>query len=956
MEDRYMKIGFWICRTALLIILAAMWSLTALNAQIPQDLRIEFIAGDAGPSQNQTFVTILADGSGKYNQSEDFQIIEHAEFTLNPQQLEDIWQSIQSYGFFGLNELYRNESLADRNYAALFVKTSTISHSVMVRNIEVNAFDAIAHIINGHLSEEHRIVYDMSPPDEIIPRDICDATDLGKLSLPRTIKPRRSETVQSLPLTSQTVITAHSGSVVGYTYSLQEAVNGGFVSLSGKGEFFGDGVRIDVDNLDPTQTEKNVITVKLYLEFYGSHATAQNVQRIKNAIEQRWQGSTSDGKQVVTEVVTRRNAGSNSPPGTHGYHQIKLIGSGRSFVNEITEVNNETGGGVWTTQGQNLDGMYAHEAGHLLGFDDGYTDYVKQADGTWKNNGQTLTSDELADLYIERNTADLTKEQFKQWADSMPVNTPHSIPSEGNKGDLMAELNGNLSSKYFDELAKKAGVIVEARPGDILVNKDGENQNFVNTRTADIFAGGGDIKTLEGLWIACIDAHKDIPSESDVFDIAPHLSQWVGIEAASYLHQLLNHIDAQELYCEWNFIAQYAIWRITDNQFPFFPEVDELLAEAGVSIHERFLDFPRLSTPVPGEPNSFLTIPAQLYVLKSPNVLAGPGTAMHLTGTLMAPSLEGLISDFSWNLVSKPVGSAVTLSSQEKVSGPTDDYPSTFLYIDPDVRGFYVFEVAATVTDQDQTVVASPSNKVALTAADAMTETFEGGALRGGTFYWQDGGQSPWEITSAYSHTGTYSARSGLINDEESSEMSVTIVVGEPGVVSFALRVSSEENYDYLRFYINGQMHGEWSGDVDWTYVSYTLQSGEYRLSWKYEKDNWLSDGFDRAWVDDIFFPEFTTGVLGDNPIPVAYKLEHNFPNPFNPATTIRFALPVPGNVNLKVYDILGREIASLIDNSFYPAGWHEIVFDASHIPSGNYFYKIEAGQFNQTRTMILLK
>ena len=81
----------------------------------------------------------------------------------------------------------------------------------------------------------------------------------------------------------------------------------------------------------------------------------------------------------------------------------------------------------------------------------------------------------------------------------------------------------------------------------------------------------------------------------------------------------------------------------------------------------------------------------------------------------------------------------------------------------------------------------------------------------------------------------------------------------------------------------------------------------------------------------------------------------YNYPNPFNPTTTITFSLPKKDNVKLFVYDILGRELKKLADG-IYEAGEHKIEFNASNLPSGVYFYRMEAGNFSQTKKLILTK
>jgi len=97
------------------------------------------------------------------------------------------------------------------------------------------------------------------------------------------------------------------------------------------------------------------------------------------------------------------------------------------------------------------------------------------------------------------------------------------------------------------------------------------------------------------------------------------------------------------------------------------------------------------------------------------------------------------------------------------------------------------------------------------------------------------------------------------------------------------------------------------------------------------------------------------TDVQNESSIPSEFKLEQNYPNPFNPSTTISWQSPVGSHQTLKVYDLLGREVATLVDE-YKPAGSYEINFDASSLPSGIYFYKLQADHYIETRKMILLK
>jgi hypothetical protein len=89
--------------------------------------------------------------------------------------------------------------------------------------------------------------------------------------------------------------------------------------------------------------------------------------------------------------------------------------------------------------------------------------------------------------------------------------------------------------------------------------------------------------------------------------------------------------------------------------------------------------------------------------------------------------------------------------------------------------------------------------------------------------------------------------------------------------------------------------------------------------------------------------------------IPAEFALKQNFPNPFNPGTTIAYELPGPADVRLSVYDMLGREV-SLLVNERLEAGRHEVRLDAAGLSSGVYLYRMRAGDFVQTRKCVVLK
>ncbi|MFI5407574.1 MAG: T9SS type A sorting domain-containing protein, partial [Nitrososphaerales archaeon] len=99
-----------------------------------------------------------------------------------------------------------------------------------------------------------------------------------------------------------------------------------------------------------------------------------------------------------------------------------------------------------------------------------------------------------------------------------------------------------------------------------------------------------------------------------------------------------------------------------------------------------------------------------------------------------------------------------------------------------------------------------------------------------------------------------------------------------------------------------------------------------------------------------------TTNIYEDkNDLPSGFSLSQNYPNPFNPVTNIQYVVDSRQSVTLKVYDLLGNEVAVLV-NEVKPAGKYEVEFSAIILPSGIYFYRLQAGDFIETKKMILLK
>jgi hypothetical protein len=144
-----------------------------------------------------------------------------------------------------------------------------------------------------------------------------------------------------------------------------------------------------------------------------------------------------------------------------------------------------------------------------------------------------------------------------------------------------------------------------------------------------------------------------------------------------------------------------------------------------------------------------------------------------------------------------------------------------------------------------------------------LVENFESGSFN--TFPWQFSGSQPWIIEGSQVYEGQYSARSGAVSHNQLSEMYMDIVVTADDSISFYRKVSSEHNYDFLKFFINNNPVGQWSGEVPWENVSFPVSAGQHTLKWAYIKDQTVSNGTDCAWVDYILLPPMLTASAGED-------------------------------------------------------------------------------------------
>jgi hypothetical protein len=167
---------------------------------------------------------------------------------------------------------------------------------------------------------------------------------------------------------------------------------------------------------------------------------------------------------------------------------------------------------------------------------------------------------------------------------------------------------------------------------------------------------------------------------------------------------------------------------------------------------------------------------------------------------------------------------------------------------------------------------------------------------------------------------------------------------------------------DQAKFDVSTDGGSTWINKFTWT----TSHRNTHEFFWLPEANNKpsvkirltaIQPGWDKWWaIDNFCVLRWEEGVSSiENDIPDKYTLSQNYPNPFNPSTVITYSLPKPGIVKLTVYDVLGREARTLV-NEYKPAGIYEVTFDDSSLSSGLYFYRMNAGGFMDVKKMILLK
>ena len=327
---------------------------------------------------------------------------------------------------------------------------------------------------------------------------------------------------------------------------------------------------------------------------------------------------------------------------------------------------------------------------------------------------------------------------------------------------------------------------------------------------------------------------------------------------------------------------------------------------------------------------------------------------------------NGFPVELNWDTVYDPSGLSHYIIYK---NGVLSDYTLIIPYYDYNISAGDTIDYRISVMDR-----AGNESLISSLISIVIPNTIE--KARNGEF---DLGKSNWElnifnsqanaifeIDSTFYLTGKYSAK---VNITQSSGTNWHIQLAQPlnifsnhkYIFQFKAKSSGPKNLGYMiqkatspyTIYLSGAVNlsntAQLTSDSvnitsnDKVKISFTLGSSE----------------LETVWIDDVSISETSLGATDvkedKNRLPSKFDLLQNYPNPFNPRTIISYQLPVSGNVVLKVYDVLGNEITTLV-NEEKPVGYYETNWNASNLASGIYFYRLQAGSFNETKKMIYLK
>ncbi|MBL7924908.1 MAG: T9SS type A sorting domain-containing protein, partial [Bacteroidia bacterium] len=230
------------------------------------------------------------------------------------------------------------------------------------------------------------------------------------------------------------------------------------------------------------------------------------------------------------------------------------------------------------------------------------------------------------------------------------------------------------------------------------------------------------------------------------------------------------------------------------------------------------------------------------------------------------------------------------------------------------------------------------ASKTYVATAGIILEDFESNDFS--AFNWLNGAVFPWITTSYQPFEGAYCATNGNVSDNESSELLISLTALADDSVTFWYRMSSEQDWDYLRFYIDGVEQGAWSGTGPWMYTGFPLGTGMHVLKFIYEKDSYLSAGMDCAWIDNVRLP------VGSQVTGTAQMIRKDglaiWPNPSEGIFNVSIEGMKDSDLHWSICDVQGKQLRS--GNTRAQQGSSSFALETNGLATGMYLLTLESG------------
>lgn len=237
------------------------------------------------------------------------------------------------------------------------------------------------------------------------------------------------------------------------------------------------------------------------------------------------------------------------------------------------------------------------------------------------------------------------------------------------------------------------------------------------------------------------------------------------------------------------------------------------------------------------------------------------------------------------------------------------------------------------------------------TKIGAIVEDWESNTFS--RYSWVNDATYPWTIVGTNPQEGSYCAQSGAVSNSQSTTLQISVNVAAADSISFWYKVSSEESYDFLRFYMATVKKGEWSGEVAWTRASYPVTAGNNTYKWTYIKDYMENAGSDCAWIDFISLPKAvsTVGIEAQAELTRCSV----FPNPAKDLVNVNILSEKAEDFTISMLDITGKVVAE-IPASVSANTPNTIRLSTAQLSSGVYFVKLNSPTTQKTIKVMVAK